>query len=370
MLGTQAPGCQSFAPARIFVPVVTLVADRPGDLLAVRFGTSPVWETVHALRSYSHQQESRFQGPWRQAVAARAAELDLGPLLAVNPRTGYVPDFLSPPPRAAAPRLRDQLEEIRRTPLVHVEQELARCLAGTRDRETKAVIERLLQDPAAALTLLADLLDEAWQALVAPYWPRIRSLLTADIAHRSDQLADHGLRHVIDQLDPRVHWTEPAITVDVPEDDVVELDERGVILMPSAYTWPGLIVITDEPWQPTIAYPARGIGRLWETAPRVTGALARLLGETRATILASLDAPASTTSLAARLAISPSGTSRHLLALRDAGLLGATRHGHELRYSRTRLGTEVLRAGAPGRSPDAAMTVAPADVAQRDTGPR
>ena len=71
--------------------------------------------------------------------------------------------------------------------------------------------------------------------------------------------------------------------------------------------------------------------------PAAAGALARLLGGTRATILASLDAPTSTTDLAARLGLSPAGVSRHLVVLRDAGLLTATRHGHEVRYGRTRL---------------------------------
>ena len=349
MLGRRRHASHSFTVARIFDPVVTLVADRPGDMLAVRFATSPVWETVHAVRHFGHQRGSAVQLPWRRAVASAAGRLDLDPLLAVNPRSGYVPDFLSPPPLAAAPRFQDQLEEIRRTPLVHVEQELARCRAESREG-ARVGVERLLADPAAALTLLTSLLEQSWQVLVAPYWPRIRSLLSADIAHRSDRLAAHGLRHVIDELDPRVHWTEPAIVVDVPG-DVVDLDERGLVLMPSAFTWPVPVVITDKPWLPTIAYPARGVGRLWERTPRVTGALARLLGETRATILASLEAPASTTSLAARLGLSPGGVSRHLLALRDAELLGTTRHGHEVRYHRTPLGEAVLRAGARRGAP-------------------
>jgi hypothetical protein len=36
--------------------------------------------------------------------------------------------------------------------------------------------------------------------------------------------------------------------------------------------------------------------------------------------------------------------SRHLLALRDAGLLSTARHGHQVRYSRTELGSALLRA--------------------------
>jgi DNA-binding transcriptional ArsR family regulator len=327
--------------------VITLIADRPSDLLAVRFATSPVWETVLAVRSYGLERGSRIQRPWLRAVAAEAARLDLEPLLALNPRAGYVPDFLTPPPGAPAPRLRDQLAEIRRTPLHQVEAELARCRASLTDPDQRATVERLLADPAAAVGRLADLIDEVWHALVAPYWPRIRALLGADIARRSGRLAEQGLRRVVAELDRRVSWIGSTIAVDLPEDTTVELDERGLVLMPSAYVWPSVAVITDEPWQPTIVYPARGIARLWQSPPRPAETLSRLLGGTRATILESLDAPASTTNLAGRLDLSPSGASRHLTTLRDAGLLTATRHGHEIRYARTQLGTALVRASAP-----------------------
>ena len=47
--------------------------------------------------------------------------------------------------------------------------------------------------------------------------------------------------------------------------------------------------------------------------------------------------------------MSPAGVSRHLLALRDAHLVRATRHGQEIRYALTRLGADLLRATAgPG----------------------
>jgi DNA-binding transcriptional ArsR family regulator len=100
----------------------------------------------------------------------------------------------------------------------------------------------------------------------------------------------------------------------------------------------------DEPWLPTIAYPARGVGELWRTTPAGSpAALGRLLGRRRALVLASLDEPLSTTSLAALIELSPAGVSRHLLALRDAGLVATTRHGHEVRYGRTSLGSALLR---------------------------
>jgi hypothetical protein len=52
----------------------------------------------------------------------------------------------------------------------------------------------------------------------------------------------------------------------------------------------------------------------------------------------------STTALAAMTGLSPAGASARLLALRDAGLPSGTRHGHEVRYHRTELGSALLRA--------------------------
>jgi DNA-binding transcriptional ArsR family regulator len=114
--------------------------------------------------------------------------------------------------------------------------------------------------------------------------------------------------------------------------------------MPGAYVWPSVAAIVDEPWQPTIAYPAQGIAELWHAPPPPPEALARLIGRTRALVLASLDQPASTHVVAAVLGLSPAGASGHLLALRDVGLLTTTRRGHEVLYARTALGTTLLRA--------------------------
>ena len=90
-----------------------------------------------------------------------------------------------------------------------------------------------------------------------------------------------------------------------------------------------------------------GIAELWRAPATPPDALARLLGQTRALVLAGLDQPLSTTALAALLELSPAGASRHLLALRDSGLVAATRHGHEVRYRRTALGSALLRGGRP-----------------------
>jgi DNA-binding transcriptional ArsR family regulator len=217
----------------------------------------------------------------------------------------------------------------------------------------------LLADPAAARDVLAGRLQEAWQVLVAPFWLRIRALLDRDIDLRSRALARHGFRRALDQLHPRIRWTDGGLECADGSRRTVRIDERGLVLMPSAYLWPNVAAIVDSPSLPTLAYPARGIAGLWRSPTPPPDALARLLGRTRALVLAALDEPLSTSALAALLELSPAGASRHLLALRDAGLAAAERHGHELRYQRTKLGDDLVQGGVRETSAGRTRSIAP-----------
>jgi DNA-binding transcriptional ArsR family regulator len=327
---------------------VTLFALRtPDDVLSIRFACSPVWETQLAVRTFVDRRARAHHEPWHRLVADRLTRLDLTPLFAVLPLHGVVPDFLAPPPRTARPRLRDQLAEIRATPPTQVAHELELCRETVETPRYRVVLDGFLADPAAARDLLAARLQQAWVELVGPFWARVKTLLDRDVDHRARTLAGHGLRRVLDELHPRIRWTARGLSCLDRTGRTVELDERGLVLMPSAYLWPKVAAIVDEPWQPTIVYPARGTAGLWRAPAPPPDALARLLGRTRALVLASLDEPLSTTALAALVELSPAGASRHLLALRDAGLVSATRHGHEVRYGRTDLGSALLHRSAP-----------------------
>jgi len=327
---------------------MTVFAAQRQDLGTVRFAWSPAWETVLAVRMFIDPRGRPYHESWYTAVAEEAARLHLAPLFAVNPLRGSVPDFLTPPPRVPAPRLADQLAEIRATPPGQVSEELGRC-RGTLTGRAQGAIDEMLADPAAARDLLAEQLQAAWERLVAPFWPRIVAVLDADVAHRSRQLTGQGLRPMLEEIDGRIAWSDGSVIVDDGVNLTVELGGRGLVLMPSAYIWPAIVSVVDEPWQPTIVYPARGIASLWQHAAPPPDALVRLLGRTRAVLLARLDRPASTATLAALHGLSPSGVSRHLIAMRDAGLITGTRQGHEVRYARTQLGTALSRAATASR---------------------
>jgi DNA-binding transcriptional ArsR family regulator len=323
--------------------VMRLVAGG-SDLLRCRFATSPLWETVNAVRAFVDPRGLPYLRPWWERVRERRPADEL---LAVLSRRGYVPDFLSPPPPEAAPTLEDQLAQVRTTPPERVAAELRRIDAG--HSPAPRLLGPLAEDPEAARDLLADRIEEAWRSLVLPWWPRVRELVDADVEHRSRLLAAYGLGHVVAGLHERIRWAGQSILIEpAAEDAVRELDGDGLILMPSAFVWPGVTAVVDRPWPPTLVYPARGIGALLGGRPSAPAPLARLLGRTRARILADLAAPASTTALAARHGLAPSTVSAHLAALEGAGLLLRRRAGQEVRYRLSPLGRALTEGLLPG----------------------
>lgn len=207
----------------------------------------------------------------------------------------------------------------------------------------------LLGNPAEVLSLLTQLVRAAWRALLEPVWPRVRAALDADVEYRSRRLAEGGFDQLFADLDPTLTWTGDTLIRDPGGDEHVDLGGRGVLLMPTVFKWDEAIVITQPPWQPTVAYRARGLADLWQpTHGSPHAALARLIGRTRAALLADLHEPTSTTTLAGRHDLAPGTVSEHLKALRESGLIVGERHQHEIRYRRTRLGSELVRSGGFG----------------------
>ena len=128
----------------------------------------------------------------------------------------------------------------------------------------------------------------------------------------------------------------------------INLGERKLLFVPSAFAWPHAIVIHDCAWQPTIIYPVRGAGTLWQRAePIRPPMLGALIGRRRAAILLALDEPRSTIDLAKSVGLSPGGVSQHLAVMRNAGLLDKHRVRREVLYWRSPAGESLLAATAP-----------------------
>jgi DNA-binding transcriptional ArsR family regulator len=330
----------------------------PHDLARVRFATSPLWETTHAVRCLVDVRQRGYHLPWLESVRLALADLDVAPLLALVTVRGYVPDLLAPAPATNGVSAEEQLRELRATPLARVRQELARAVAERGGQPVPAELAQLAQHPRRARDLLADVVEACWHRLVEPYWPRIKALLDADVTHHSALLAAGGLDRMLPALSPRLHWatggTGGRLRVEGggPRLQRVRLGGAGLVLQPSAFSWPDTLVVTDRPYQPTLVYPARGIAELWQPVHTPSfAALADLLGRSRATVLASLREPAATTTLAHRHRLAAATVSQHLSALRAAGLVSRTRHGRVVLYRTTALGEALLAGQLPAARP-------------------
>ncbi|WP_329381419.1 ArsR/SmtB family transcription factor [Streptomyces sp. NBC_01716] len=365
------------------------------DLLRCRFALSPLWETQEAVRTLARPERHGYHLPWLQRIRAAADGLDLRRLWLVMPRVGHNPDFFCPPPESPVATFTEEIALVRATPPEVAHRDLALALAETPGAAGSDAGREMLADPGRTVREFAGLLEQVWRQLVEPDWPRLRALLEADIAYHSRRLAEVGFGRLLGELSPRLVWADSTLSVvgtrgewsrdpgpvrrisagperlprrlaalsesstytqyedDPPPCDAPhqtprahprrstgqDLGGRGLVLVPSVFTWPEIIGGHEPPWQPAVIYPARGIGGLWtEAADRTPDALARLLGRARADVLCALDEPAGTTALAHRLGLAPSSVSAHLSVLRDAGLLTSRRHSHQVLYERTPLG--------------------------------
>ncbi|MBB5786433.1 ArsR/SmtB family transcription factor [Jiangella mangrovi] len=296
------------------------------DLSLTRFAFSPLWEVVASIRVLREPAGHALHLPWVKATRARLSEtgLDLRPLTTHVRHPGRtLPGFLAPTPQTPTPELADELELLRGT------------------------------DPATvpggdqALEALVSTIASYWELAFAPSWPRVRDLLEGDVLYRARRLAAGGAPQLFADLDPAIAWAGDTLTVrHAHVSETRRLSGRGLVLVPSAFLWPHVASKTEEPWQPVLRYPARGVATLWERgrpdAPDALDALAAVLGHSRALLLAELDSPASTGELARRTGLTPGGVSQHLSLLRAAGLVTSHRTGRVVLYARTALGDALL----------------------------
>ena len=310
------------------------------DLGRVRFAISPPWELATSLRALRDPATAGVHIEWVRSMRGRLAGLDLRPALALLGRADYTPDFMTPSPRGPLDSIEEGLEQIRAAPIARVRREVG----YVRKRRRAPELDTFLEHPRRELNRLARALGEYWERAFAPSWPRVRALLEADIAQRARSLAEQGAAAALPDLHPGIRWHADRLAVPVSHNATVPLEGRGLLLVPSAFGWRGPTVTTAEPWQPAVIYPARGVALLWEEEAPLDDAIASLLGRTRARVLAASAAPVSTSELARRLAITPSGASQHLSALSAAGLVSRRREGREVLYMRTPLAESLLGA--------------------------
>jgi len=309
------------------------------DVGSVRFGISPLCELGLSLRAIKEPARFPLQLGWLRRTEEARTRLDMPTLMALIDERMWTPDFLNPRPTSPLTRLDEELEalaatraDVFRADLVAVHGAVPEVFAGS----TSAALRRIIRA-----------LQQLWDTCFEPYWPRMRAVLEADVVHRGRQIAQSGVATMLNGLSSRIEYEHGVVSVRLadPNDRTQAIDGNGLTFVPTMFTRRASAPVGDGP--PMIMYSARGQGALWE-AERVANpaAVAAVLGEARASLLAALGDPASSTELGVRLGVTASAVNQHLRVLRDAGLLVSTRYGRSVLYLRSELGTALLETRA------------------------
>ncbi|MEY9849009.1 DNA-binding transcriptional ArsR family regulator [Streptacidiphilus sp. BW17] len=308
-------GHHGLGSVRFVIPVL----DPAGQLLFLR-DHAPGWLTAG----------------WRANATETLVQQRLG-LLAVVGAVGT--DFLRPTPQSPQVSLDAALHQVATTPADRVRYDLSAAFGASvwdessSRRPPRVFLQTLERGEDHLAHRLAEEMERFWHAAMAPDWPALRARLEADVAARATAIARDGLADMLSRLAHNLEWRDGTLTVHLPAgvrfDKTVEAE--GLILTPSAFTPRALVQTADlpdapDPHTPHIAYP---LGP--EERPVPSG---ELIGAARATILAELSQPRSTTEIAERVHLSPATVSYHLQILHRAGVVTRRRRSRHVLYQR------------------------------------
>jgi DNA-binding transcriptional ArsR family regulator len=309
------------------------------DLARIRLAErpDPMWETVLSFIRLRDRRAPHVHGPWRDEVRRRLTVLP-ATLRYLIPGAGYFPDFLNPP--EAQDGWEPGLEALRATPARRLGADLALLdVPGP----PPAWVRSLAQGDRAVVEQLATDLDRYRRTALRDdaLWSRVRAEVDADRAVRTRHLLAGGAEGLLNGLRPVLRWEPPVLEVAYPVDRELRPGGRGLLLIPSYFCWRLPVTYVAAELPPVLVYPVEHT----PVAAVDDGALARLLGGTRARVLRCIEHGTTTGELARRAGVSPASASQHARVLRDAGLVMSVRRGTEVLHTLTPRGSALLPEG-------------------------
>jgi len=306
----------------------------------------PLAETVMALsllgRPPRHQ---AMFGQWRSQVSGRITA-EMKPLTALRPPGSPGVDLCTL--TGEAPTIEQGIQALLAMPREHV---MAEMEMTDRRCGLPAAAWAVAETDGEARRQLAVATQAAYLALVEPYWTRLQAHMRAEQVARGRVLADGGADRLLSTLQGQwIRWRPPNLEVLMPRRIEMDLDGRGIALVPSVFvgehpmlTWDP----SDDRAAPRLILPVADdrLIRLWDGRRPRGAALAALVGRNRAAVLGAVAGGCTTTELADRVGISLAAASQHASVLRDAGLIITHRQGSAVLHVLTPLGAELLRAG-------------------------
>jgi len=334
-----------------------------------RFATSPAFEITATLKGRHSADLPMHARRWYARAVARLDTWTVDLLHALVPADHpYVPDFLTPNPEQPRQSKDRMVETIAATPPAEVARELDVAIADRpihpefaetfggeehyqrwRRPAPPILVEVLKAGEAALAQEAATALGRFFDAAIAEDWPAVTAILDADIAHRSEVMAERGFAAMLETLGSELTWDGQELTLDRPFEVIVDWVDDGLLLTPcTAHTGP-ILFAAERPRTPLLTYGARGIAALRSHAHANdrTAHLSDLIGATRLSILQRLEAPHTTQAISQFDGHAAATISYHLGVLQRGGLVTSRRSGRGVLYRRTALGDALLNGELP-----------------------
>jgi len=306
--------------------------------------SDPLWEILFSGFRLQERHRAVIYRPWLAMLGAGsrpvAAPIRVGRtvLEVLAPRGPYFPDFLTPP--AGRHGLDAGLDALCRTPRRELHRQLT-ILA--RRRPLPSWVTPLGDGKPDALSGLADTMRRYHAAAIAPHTEMIEQSVAADYAHRTHRLVTGGVDGLLASMRPLMRWQPPVLEVDYGVDRDLQLDGRGLRLVPSYFCQRLPVSLADPELPPVLVYPiAQQFA--WSPATRRLASLDKLIGATRGAVLRTIGSGATTTELARTVNVSLASVSRHTTVLRNAGLVRCDREGGAILHTLTSLGRALVEA--------------------------
>jgi DNA-binding transcriptional ArsR family regulator len=320
------------------------------DLQRIRWAShpEPLMETVFSLQLL--QQPQAYGEPfvrWSTQVQQSLGRREYPLFDLATPDDGTLPELLIAPTGAAD--LSDGLAAAHARPTARITSDLA--VTRSQRPDLPQWIVDVHHGRPEATDRLAHLLDTYHRLAIAPTWQYVEHAVRAafDGAATTADL-------MLNDLHPAISWEYPVLTVPchIPHDVTVHLAGRGLLLVPAFFMRVPTARMDnfDEQAPIELFFPVHHRQPVAaEDSPHLDPGLIRLLGRTRAAVLAALTAVRSTTELAARVGVSAATASHHLNALRAGGLITTVREHGTARHNLTHLGLRLLynAPATPGR---------------------
>jgi DNA-binding transcriptional ArsR family regulator len=208
-------------------------------------------------------------------------------------------------------------------------------------RSTHRELVSALEQPEAFVAAFSEFLERYFEEAFRRDWERIEPLLAASAAEARRRIADDGFYEMLEHLSPRLGGNRAErqeLIDDLADSDAALTEDDLLVLAPSVYAWPDVIVVLElSPLPKRIVYPTPLLAA-WSIEPPPPVDLQQLLralgNHTRLCALRLIaQRPRTTQELAPLLGVTEATLSRHLHMLAEVGALTRRRDGKFVRYA-------------------------------------